>query len=235
MKTAWIPVTVTFLLSLSLAGGIAAQERSLPVEPAPPAEGIDVPSRVLDLNDAAARDMLRATLAGNLAEASLDDVYILARWKSVLALPIVEEALASSHPPEPTGGTRVQILLDLVSYAADSRTVEILARLAGESPDLATGALEAALDYAWGRGTAFRLAYVAFDQGRQPLVTTTTLWVRERMAAGHGIEQWAAVLRERQSRPGALTPEHDPMVRAVFGDQVPPELLRIAGGPESPR
>lgn len=226
---------MTAVLFLSLGTGLAAQERSLPVEPAPPTGAMDAPSRVLDLDRSAVSDLLRTTLARDLTEGSLDDVYLLARWKSGWALPLVEEALAATPSGAGTGGARVQILLDLVAYAADTQTVDTLSRLADQAPGPAVETLQAALDYAWGRGTAFRLAYDALERGAPALRAPTAQWVRGVVAEGQGLDQWLTVLRERQSPKEAAPLADDPLIRQVFEGRIPPGLLRVLGMPEEPR
>lgn len=219
-------LAVAILLGLGSGGALLAQEwGELPVDTSESLDYTRGPSQIVLWDAQEIRSRLLAVDYRNLTPEETDDLYLLARTRPEVSLPLFEEAVRNGlETPE-----EMLQVVDFLSYGASEQALSALSRLtADEKPDrtLLNRSISRLLDYADGWSNPYTLAYQAMKTGNPEVARQVVDWVRDKAEHGYGFSDWASALLATRS--GAMPLEEllnrDPLLSRLGKGQLPEGL-----------
>ncbi len=165
------------------------------------------------------KEYVLETLALGLPPSRVDTLSWLALNRSGVVVPLLasrlEERLEAPGDLDRTDRT----MADVLAYAGDEIALHSLARLSRLRPEQFGCFVERLLDYASTRRNPFTLAYAAVEIGPGAMSDAVVRWVLSSSERRDRLEQWAQVIRQRQSDRGPVAAlASDPLVsRAPAG------------------
>jgi pimeloyl-ACP methyl ester carboxylesterase len=199
------------------------------------AEPIDLSSRqepfpVSQASDDEVLQFLRDALDRHLPTELKDDVYLLAKSRSALAIPEMARRLTSSLQDANAPARYIYDLAEIMAYAANEEALDLLLQVTKSEPERFGPFLARLLNYATGRRNPYLLVYHALNSA-DPAATSYLLeWVEKDAASLQGQRTWAEALVEM----GMTTEEtlrSDPILLRMSAEKSWPlrqELSRLA-------
>ncbi len=165
---------------------------SVPVELSVPQEIVSVAR----MTDSEAWQFLRTALDSRLPQETKDNVYLLAKSRSALAVPEIVQRLTQSLQEAETSPKYIDDLADLIAYAADNSALDQLLQLAKSEPERFGPFLTRLLNYAIGRSNPYLLVYHGLNSADAAAVNYLLEWVENDAASTQELCAWAAALVE---------------------------------------
>lgn len=221
----------------ALSAATLAQDKTVSISaPEPLAQRIRPP--VAQMNDDEAKRFLTEALNLCLPDELNDDVYLLVKSRSRLALPELTSRLRSAESLSDAPAKFLHTVTDLIAYASDEAALEILLKMAVSNRERFGRYVGRSLDYAYGRGNPYSLAYRAISKAEPEAAIHIIDWVEQNLAAGQSQGDWAEAIVERdKGMPSDDALADDPIVSKLPGgapDTLKRELSRMAGKTRAP-